>query len=104
MKMSVKNWIWGTGRVTKEDVVLCGYKVPKGTYIVMVYKPSYTSEEHFQQAKLSIPVRWLKNSEECLMSKKVHPFTFFPFGFSSKLCRQTNRRDENRGLDHKTHP
>jgi cytochrome P450 len=51
---------------------------------------SYLSlqEDQFKQTKTFLPERWLKDNKDpqCPRAKDVHPFTYLPFGFGSRMC------------------
>lgn len=72
-------------RVTQADMDLCGYNIPKGTFVavisyVMAYLPEFFAEpETFQ------PERWLRD-EQLRSGAKVNPFTVLPFGHGIRMC------------------
>lgn len=77
----------GNLRRADEDVVLSGYRIPKGTEVVMGQMLNYMDETQFPQAKKFIPERWMKsnNDPQCPHAKETaHAFTFLPFGFGSR--------------------
>lgn len=72
----------GTMRATGEDLVLSGYRVPKGTDVVIASVVLQKQESVYPEASKFIPERWLKESS----GKPVHPFSFIPFGFGPRMC------------------
>lgn len=78
----------GVIRRTKDDLVLSGYRVPKGSDILMGLMVLNTFEENFVRAKEFIPERWLKNTNDdhCPNAKDGNPFAYIPFGFGPRMC------------------
>ncbi|CRL03628.1 CLUMA_CG016420, isoform A [Clunio marinus] len=78
----------GNVRQLDVDIVLQGYRIPKGTDILVTSNMLALNEEHFERAGEFIPERWLKNNTEkgCPNAKDSHPFTYLPFGFGSRMC------------------
>lgn len=78
----------GLVRTTMQDMVLSGYRVPKGTYVFMGLQLATMNEKQFGQPKKFIPERWLKdnNDPECPHSRDAHPFAYLPFGFGVRMC------------------
>jgi cytochrome P450 family 12 len=79
----------GNLRRSDEDMVLCGYQVPKGTEVAMGQMLSYTDEKQFPQPSKFIPERWIKTNidPQCPHAKdSAHAFAFLPFGFGSRMC------------------
>ena len=78
----------GNARKVEEDVVLSGYKVPKGTEVVMALMLMHKDEKQFAQPEAFIPERWLKNNTDasCPHAKDAHPFAYLPFGYGSRMC------------------
>lgn len=63
-----------------EDMVLCGYHIPKGITVVF---PTYTlgrSEENFEDALTFKPDRWDKGA------RSHNPFAYIPWGFGPRSC------------------
>ena len=76
-------------RTAGADLVLSGYKVPKGTIVGMGLILSHFDDHHFPQAQKFIPERWLKNinDSQCIQNyKSSHPFSYLPFGFGPRMC------------------
>ncbi|XP_063705970.1 probable cytochrome P450 12a5, mitochondrial [Culicoides brevitarsis] len=82
--------IAGTVRGTQQDLVLQGYQIPKGTWIVMAGGILTDNEENFSKPREFIPERWLKDdshkAEGVKHAKEAHPFIYLPFGFGPRMC------------------
>ncbi|CAD7077464.1 unnamed protein product [Hermetia illucens] len=78
----------GNARRTGQDLVLKGYKIPKGTQVLLQSAYTQVDEKLYTGGKKFMPERWLKNQESELSkeAKKVNPFTFLPFGFGPRMC------------------
>lgn len=78
----------GNLRAIGDDLVLSGYRVPKGTEVVMGLMLSHYDENQFAQAQNFIPERWLKDNvdPQCPHAKDSHPFAYLPFGFGARMC------------------
>lgn len=79
----------GSQRTTGNDIVLSGYRVPKGTDVTIVTSDISKDPHHYSQPEKFIPERWLRQNEnvsaEC-PSKSSHPFALIPFGFGPRMC------------------
>lgn len=81
----------GTMRQTNQDLELDGYKIPKGTDIIMNTEELMRETKHFPEALKYIPERWLRDNnnlkEQCPHAKKSeNPFVYMPFGFGPRMC------------------
>ncbi|KAL1397369.1 hypothetical protein pipiens_009812 [Culex pipiens pipiens] len=76
----------GNMRATGKDLVLQGYRVPKGTDVGMASVVLYQEDQHFARGKEFLPERWLKDTEGCPSGKTANPFLFLPFGFGPRMC------------------
>ncbi|CAD7077467.1 unnamed protein product [Hermetia illucens] len=78
----------GNFRQTGQDLVLRGYRIPKGTPVALQSAFTQVDDKLYTNAKKFIPERWLKNQESELSkeTKSVSPFTFLPFGFGPRMC------------------
>lgn len=78
----------GNVRAIGQDLVLQGYKVPKGTNVALVHMLLQNDEAYFNKADKFLPERWLKTGtyEEVESSKTSHPFIYMPFGFGPRSC------------------
>ena len=73
------------------DVILSGYRIPKGTRIIMASTDLLRDENHFPRANEYLPERWLRaskdiNSADLLNLKAKCPFVYLPFGFGPRSC------------------
>lgn len=82
--------IAGNFRATGQDIVLSGYRVPKGVDIAMANVVIGWDDKHFEQHQKFIPERWLKGSasDECPIRNKkdLHPYIYLPFGHGPRTC------------------
>ncbi|KXJ81215.1 hypothetical protein RP20_CCG021013 [Aedes albopictus] len=79
--------IIGNLRVTGKDIVLQGYRIPKGTDIGMGSMVVQQSDRFVPRAKEFLPERWLKPPEPgCPHAKDAHPFVYLPFGNGPRTC------------------
>ncbi|XP_075148697.1 cytochrome P450 CYP12A2-like isoform X2 [Haematobia irritans] len=88
----------GNTRVPINDVVLQGYRVPKGTQVIMISTSLMKNEKHYPRGNEYLPERWLRPSKqeeeagqlgtgECPVAlKPSSPFIYLPFGFGSRSC------------------
>lgn len=74
----------GNVRTVPKDMVLGGYRIPKGTHCMVgnliMSKRDYPKPEEF------IPERWLRTTEDEFSYKNVNPFTTMPFGYGPRSC------------------
>ena len=82
----------GMAREVANDVVLSGYRVPKGTDVSLMPFSLIDSEEYFPRPKEFLPERWLRTDKqqqnaECPASLRNNsPFVYLPFGFGPRSC------------------
>lgn len=82
----------GNFRITTKDLVLSGYRVPRGTGVLMGVMELSNSEKYFRQSAEFMPERWLKSgdcdaqSEACPEARSRNPFVYLPFGFGPRTC------------------
>ncbi|XP_075234663.1 putative cytochrome P450 301a1, mitochondrial [Lycorma delicatula] len=73
----------GNGRTLQNDMVICGYLIPKGVQLVFPTivtgnMPEYvTNPDHFY------PERWMKKSNN---DNYIHPFASLPYGHGPRMC------------------
>ncbi|XP_052864320.1 cytochrome P450 CYP12A2-like [Anopheles cruzii] len=78
---------FGNFRATGQNLVLQGYRIPKGTDISMVSTVLQRQNAYFHEAKQYIPERWLTERPDHIPSAKdANPFIFLPFGFGARSC------------------
>jgi len=74
------------------DVVLEGYRIPRGTHLIMTNSFLLNDERIYPRAKEFIPERWLRqkdvkeDSSDVLINKSSSSFIYLPFGFGPRLC------------------
>lgn len=79
--------IGGNIRATGKDIVLQGYRIPKGTDVAMGSMVAQQSDRFVPRAKEFLPERWLKTKEPgCPHAKDAHPFVYLPFGNGPRTC------------------
>lgn len=77
----------GNIRAAGKDMVLQGYRIPKGTDVAMTSMILFQDDQFFVRGKEFLPERWLKEAEEgCPRGRDVHPFLYLPFGFGPRAC------------------
>uniref|UniRef100_A0A182Q9W0 Cytochrome P450 n=1 Tax=Anopheles farauti TaxID=69004 RepID=A0A182Q9W0_9DIPT len=79
--------IAGNMRAAGRDIVLQGYRIPKGTDVAMGTAVLQRSEKYFRRAAEYLPERWLtERPEDVPRARDSHPFIFLPFGFGARSC------------------
>ncbi|XP_043642708.1 probable cytochrome P450 12d1 proximal, mitochondrial [Drosophila teissieri] len=75
----------GTMRTCQNDVTLSGYRVPKGTTVLLGSNVLMKDSRYYPRPDEFLPERWLRDPES---GKKLQasPFTFLPFGFGPRMC------------------
>lgn len=80
----------GNIRRSAKDLVIRGYRIPKGVDMVMGFYHIYKNAQYYVQPDEFIPERWIRNrevSETCPHSfKQSHPFSYLPFGYGPRFC------------------
>jgi cytochrome P450 family 12 len=79
----------GNLRRADQDLVLSGYRIPKGTEVIMSQMLTYMDENQFPKPEKFMPERWIKTNKdpECPLAKdSAHAFAFLPFGFGARMC------------------
>ncbi|KAH8310603.1 hypothetical protein KR044_002098, partial [Drosophila immigrans] len=83
----------GNTRVTKSDLILSGYQIPKETPVIMSYLGFSENDNHYPRSKEFLPERWLRQSKteaadgKCPVDlKATNPFSYLPFGFGPRMC------------------
>uniref|UniRef100_A0A8W7PEZ2 Cytochrome P450 n=1 Tax=Anopheles coluzzii TaxID=1518534 RepID=A0A8W7PEZ2_ANOCL len=70
------------------NIVLQGYRIPKGTEVVMGTLALQRDAAYFSQPDVFLPERWLPEGQGMGIpsGKEAHPFIFLPFGFGARSC------------------
>ena len=72
---------WGFGREALRDCEIGGYRVPRGTQVVMSQWVMHRDERYFEDPEAFRPERWLDGSTDSLPK-----YAYFPFGGGPRLC------------------
>nr|WCC58038.1 cytochrome P450 [Pharsalia antennata] len=73
----------GNGRTLQEDMVMLGYKIPKGVQVVFPTLVTGSMDEYVSEADKFIPERWMKSEGE---NYTLHPFASLPYGHGARMC------------------
>ena len=73
--------VWGFGREALQDCEIGGYRVPKGTQVVVNQWVMHRDERYFEGPETFCPERWLDGSTDGLPK-----YAYFPFGGGPRLC------------------
>ncbi|XP_078351109.1 sterol 26-hydroxylase, mitochondrial-like [Oculina patagonica] len=74
-------------RVTDQDLVLSGYKIPAGTQVMILVHAMSMSEKYFDDPCTFKPERWLwDNRKPSDGGSNVDAFASLPFGFGTRMC------------------
>lgn len=83
-------------RTTRQELVLSGYTVPKGSEVAMIHLNIWRNPKYFSEPDEFIPERWLREKEVTasaastsgcpVATKPSHPFAYLPFGFGARSC------------------
>ena len=71
-----------------EDVEVLGYRIPKGTVMVMLTRRLATRDEHFGDAARFEPERWLV--DDAARERPHDTSNFLPFGAGPRFCPGRN--------------
>lgn len=75
----------GNGRTLQEDMVICGYHIPKGIQVVFPTIVTGTMEKYCKNADVFRPERWLKENQGGT-GEYIHPFASLPYGYGARMC------------------
>ena len=75
-------------RITEQDLVLSGYKIPAGTPVMILSYAMGISEKYFKEPFSFKPERWLRAQRRSPSgnSASVDAFASLPFGFGTRAC------------------
>lgn len=78
-------------RKLKEDMVLQGYKIPKGANVAMSTALLQRESKYFANPDNFIPERWLKGERHldnvtCPHTSVTNAFAYLPFGYGPRSC------------------
>lgn len=78
----------GTARAAGKDLVIKGYRIPKGTDVAMATMLLHYDDAQFKDSNKFMPERWLKEGipNACPQAKASNPFVYLPFGFGPRSC------------------
>lgn len=74
--------VTSTPRVTLNEMVVDGYRVPKGVMLLIDTYSMGNDETLFSDSHVFKPERWLRNKDY----QKIDPFASLPFGFGVRSC------------------
>lgn len=74
----------GSLRCPTQDVVLSGYKIPKGSSVIMNFNCLVKDDDFFPEANKFLPERWLRDENNKKI--KLDPFSYLPFGVGPRIC------------------
>ncbi|MBK6464739.1 MAG: cytochrome P450 [Myxococcales bacterium] len=72
---------WTTGRQAEADVVVGGYRVPKGSQLLLCQWIVHRDRRFFPDPEAFDPDRWLPER-----AKNLPKFAYFPFGGGPRVC------------------
>ncbi|XP_023292296.2 probable cytochrome P450 12d1 proximal, mitochondrial [Lucilia cuprina] len=86
IKESMRYFPNGTGSSRKpvNDVILSGYRIPKGSNVVLNFNCLLKDEAFFPQPDKFLPERWLRDENN--KKDKLDPFSYLPFGVGPRIC------------------
>ena len=74
-------------RAPVRDIVVKGYRIPKGTMCLIEQDYASTNEKYFSNPLMFQPQRWLREDDKAgLGRKRDNPFLVLPFGFGPRMC------------------
>ena len=72
---------WGIAREAVEDCEIGGYRVPKGSIVLMSQSVMHRDPRYFEDPDSFKPERWTNG-----LSKRLPKYAYFPFGGGQRLC------------------
>ncbi|XP_011263096.1 cytochrome P450 302a1, mitochondrial [Camponotus floridanus] len=88
----------GIGRILQTDVILSGYRVPRGTVVVTQNQVICRLPEYFDEPNSFIPERWLRDSngtDKIIKEKSINPYIVLPFGHGPRSCIARRFAEQN---------
>ncbi|XP_026478439.1 cytochrome P450 12b1, mitochondrial-like [Ctenocephalides felis] len=77
----------GNMRHAGTDIVLGGYFIPKGTYVMLYHHLAAKVKNQFPDSDKYLPERWLRTDPGSVPpAKSAHKFAYMPFGFGPRMC------------------
>ncbi|XP_020809616.1 probable cytochrome P450 12c1, mitochondrial [Drosophila serrata] len=80
---------FGNARSAGADVVLNGYRIPKGTPFMLTNIFLLKDERFYPRPEEFLPERWLRTKdagEDSSEAPMKNPFVYLPFGFGPRMC------------------
>jgi len=74
----------GTIRTAGQDMVLSGYQIPKGTFVMRVGVMMSTDDKYFDDPEAFMPERWVRGCPQHQKPRNAH--ANLPFGHGPRAC------------------
>lgn len=81
--LRIYSTVIGNGRVLQEDMIICGYNIPKGIQLVFPSIVTGSLPEYVSNPHIFRPERWMKENDN---RDYVHPFASLPYGYGARMC------------------
>jgi cytochrome P450 len=72
---------WGIAREAVTSCVIGGYRIPKGSIVLMSQAVMHRDARYFDEPDAFRPERWLDG-----LAKQLPKYAYFPFGGGQRLC------------------
>jgi cytochrome P450 len=72
---------WAMGREALEDVELAGYRIPRGSQVLMSQWVMHRDPRWFEEPERFWPERWAGD-----LARRLPKFAYFPFGGGPRVC------------------
>ncbi|MCA1646544.1 MAG: cytochrome P450 [Chloroflexi bacterium] len=72
---------WGIAREAVEDCEIGGYRIPKGSIVLMSQAVMHRDARYFDDPESFRPERWMDG-----LAKRLPKYAYFPFGGGQRLC------------------
>ncbi len=73
--------VWALGRLAVNNCEIGGYRIPKGSLVVVSQYITHHDSNYFAEPEKFLPERWTKEFKESLPQ-----FAYFPFGGGARRC------------------